>query len=162
MFGRVSDDVWKVVNYLVRPTDLEGTARLEANAGHTGKEVRAVRFILEDLEREDKRCVRGHGYGLFRYSVVEIFAPCWHYADADVAGFDVLGAMRRVAAVLAAREGFFERDHLLQETGLPAKHLDFTAQILGARKLIQLHQPLVRGFAFSSAMATAQTYTFLN
>ena len=59
MFGQVSDEVRKFVDYLVRPTDLEGAARLEAIAEHTGKDVRALRLILEDLEREDKRCVRG-------------------------------------------------------------------------------------------------------
>lgn len=162
MFGHVSAKARAVANYLVQSTDLENTVRLEAIAEHTKLDARELRFILEELEDETRSCIRGHGYGQFRFTVVQVLAPTWYYADANIAGFDVQEAMWRVAAAIASHERFVERDQLLQETGLPARQLDIAAQILGAWKLVQLRQPAVRGLAFSSAMATVQTYTFLN
>lgn len=129
---------------------------------HTGKDVRELQFILEELEDETRCCIHGYGYGPFRFTVVQVLAPCWYYADTDAAGFDVQETMRYVASVIFAHEQTVDRDSLLQETGLPAKHLDIAAQILGDWKLIWLYQPIVRGLAFASARATRATYEFLH
>lgn len=162
MFGQVSEEARQVVNYLVQSTELEGTARLEDIAQHSDKDVREIRFILEELEDETRRCIRGYGYGPFRFSVVQVLAPCWYYADTEAAGFDVQETMRRVAHVIIAHEEAVDRDQLLQETLLPANHLDIAAQILGDWKLVWLFQPVVRGLAFASARATRETYNFLH